>query len=414
MSKETKSASFIFSDDGVLTHLQHDGKQFDAATLTHTPTGGGTAITLSGNDLSAAITKATEGLPKDKPLGAKHFDSLAGFAKTHDAAFIGGQNPLSHIVDHHTLSEAYKAGDKSAVAAYLVNEAEAGAHLKIIPEENVAGFRRKLEVAKEGSYEAFKTNIADGRKISDKLLATKWSDAKFDKAGSMERHIDSVLGSHHTTKRPVSELGGFISTEASEHITKSGAAYSDASHAIEQFGEKIGKSEAFLTEQAEKLHQLNKKPLFARAATKEANASAAKALEESIAKHLEESAAHGVAYKNLPEHVTKTLNSSSVIKTAGTKAASEVGVEATKSGFRLWTASAEQLAERAAKGASMTGLKGALWNNRSMTGRAAIIGVPVVVAGYMAGIGRNPDKGKYTEQALAQQASQGQGMVVGA
>lgn len=58
------------------------------------------------------------------------------------------------------------------------------------------------------------------------------------------------------------------------------------------------------------------------------------------------------------------------------------------------------------------GAKG-IWSNRTVTGKVALVGIPLVGAAYIAGVGRNPEKGKYAEQVTAQQQNPQQGLAVG-
>ncbi len=404
-NSDIKAASYIFDGDGVLTHLQVDGKQYGIADLKHTPSGGGQAITLEGDKLTAAITKATEGLPKEAPLSAVKFDHLHGFANQHKAIFEGGAHPLQHIVDAEPFAAAYKTaaqgGSKDGLIKLMVNEAEHGAHLKYVPEEHVTVFRRAMEAEKAGSFAALKTNLKDGRAISEKLVGINFSDAKFDAAGAVDKEIERILGGHHTKERPVGELKGFISEEAHAHVKASGSSYTGVDHAIRGFGDKVDASRKLLTTEADKLQQLRKQQksiIPSRAATKANLAEQIKTVESNIAAHLEGSAAHGVAYNSLPDHVRKTLDSSALIKTAGTKAASEIGGEVSKGpGFvsKLFLKSEAEIAEK-----GISGIK------KLHFGKAAGWAAGVVAVAYLAGVGRNPDKGKYTEQALASQGQQ--------
>ncbi len=407
---DINNANFVFgANRGQALKLEVDAKSYkwDAAkgNFIHTPTGGGAEKILRGEKLHDALSKASESIKTAGISETHHFDQLHEVAAA--KKFRGAEHPLEYIIESGKFREAYKGNDLGALGKMMVTEAEEGAHLKFVPSEEVSTFRRNLIKGDEHAFANFKGDVKNARNFSSDILAVDFTDPKFDKPHAIDGEVDGLVGKYGTKERPASNFKGYVSEEASTHIRKS-TSYTGAEHAIDRFAEKSTAATAHYTEQAEKLVGLRKtaEAKFGLPKTKAAAKAEIEVIEKGVADHLGQSAAHGAGYQELPKHVRNTLDSAANIKTAGTKAISDLGAGAGKAakdgGF--FTKGAGDLAKFAEK--DLKGMKG-LWNKRTFAGKAALIGVPTVAVAYMAGIG---SKGKHTDQVMQQSLDQGQGV----
>lgn len=408
---DINNASFGFgakSSDALKLEVDAKSYVWDAGKkdFFHTPTSGKEQL-LRGDKLHGALSKAGEAIKTTGVSEPHHFDQLHEVATAKN--FRGAEHPLAHIREAGKFRTAYAAGDATALGKLMVTEAEEGAHLKLVPSDEVSTFRRNLVKADEHAFENLKGDVGNARKLSADIIATDFADAKFDKAHALEGHVDGLVGKYGTKERPVANLKGLVSDEASKHIAKN-TVYSGADHAIEQFAVKAENSKTFLTEKAEELVKLRKtaNSNFALPKTKATAKAEIEVIEKSVEKHLGLSAAHGAGYQELPKHVRNTLDTAANVKTAGSKAVSDLGAgieKAAKDGGWL-TKKAADLKDF--KPEQLKGMKG-LWNNRNLAGKAALVGIPAVAIAYVAGVGT---KGKHVDQAMQQSLDQGQGVGV--
>jgi len=392
---------------------------------------------LEGEALRAALGKAAK--PTEEGIAeALHFDQLHKLATKMAPQFksTGTPMPLQHVLDAEPFRTAYASKNAEKLADHLVETSDLEAHLKYVPKEEVAGFRRDMIAkataldAEKGpeAYANYMASIKRSRALAKDVNAIDFAHADYDFTGKAKAKLDELLAQHYTTPEEFAELQKRgLPKEVADKLLASTDAIDFKTHA-KGFANTVDELKGKLTEVSEDITSANtklggnKKKYFPSTKVEKEAGDALKKAELKGTEVISDNTAHaGVAMKNLPKDVQENLNSLGSIKTAGSKASSGVGSavtkDAAKTKFDLFGIFKQdqkfidkKLSENAGKTEEQLELAVGKWHKGRVIAGIAAVGAAVLACTAM--MGGNKEEKSFAERedmrrAAAVAAAQG-------